>query len=374
MKKVMLALIILISLAGRVFAEETAAILSDASGKSGDTVSITLSIPCDTAALGHVTIEYDNENLEFISHTFSDTFKSMSSAFSAKNAQIMFNWISPFGGVSLENCCEFVFRIIGEKSSVAHVDLSEVRLLDLDEVNIDVSLKSSSITIEGISPEETAPPAETISQGGGSMNSTPPVVPASETPAPYISAVERTSFFDLDGYSWASSAVNKLAESGIIKGLSDTEFAPGINIKRADYMILLIKMLGVSETFEDNFSDVAKDKYYYEYVGIAKKLGIATGVGDNRFNPEEYITRQDMFVLAYRILEKNGVVSPAEAISDLEGFDDYSDLSEYARQALSVLVDKGLVSGSENRLNPIYFATRAETAVFVYNIYSILSE
>lgn len=42
----------------------------------------------------------------------------------------------------------------------------------------------------------------------------------------------------------------------------------------------------------------------YEAVGIAKKMGITTGVGNNLFLPGENITRRDMMVLTARALEK----------------------------------------------------------------------
>ncbi len=80
--------------------------------------------------------------------------------------------------------------------------------------------------------------------------------------------------------------IEVLASKGIIKGTSDTTFNPSENITRADFICLLIRGLNLNAKIESNFSDVKPEKYYYQAVGIAKKLGIAQGYGENIFDPE----------------------------------------------------------------------------------------
>lgn len=181
-------------------------------------------------------------------------------------------------------------------------------------------------------------------------------------------------FTDITNYAWANEAIVALAEKGIIKGVSDAEFAPANDIKRADFMLLLVRMLDLKADVTSNFDDVSSDKYYYEGVGIAKALGLTTGVGDNKFNPEASITRQDMFVLAYRILQMQnaGLIDADE--SAINTFDDYSKIADYAKEGLSSLVKNDLVKGSDNKINPVGNATRAETAVFIYRLYNLLNK
>lgn len=181
-------------------------------------------------------------------------------------------------------------------------------------------------------------------------------------------------FADITNYAWANEAIVALAEKGIIKGVSDTEFAPANDIKRADFMLLLVRMLDLKADVTSNFDDVSADKYYYEGVGIAKALGLTTGVGDNKFNPEASITRQDMFVLAYRILQMQeaGLVDADE--SAINTFEDYSKIADYAKEGLAALVKNDLVKGSDNKINPVGNATRAETAVFIYRLYNLLNK
>ena len=181
-------------------------------------------------------------------------------------------------------------------------------------------------------------------------------------------------FNDITNYLWADEAIVNLAEKGIIKGVSDTEFAPARDITRADFMLLLVRMLDLKADVIGNFDDISVDKYYYEGVGIAKALGLTPGVGDNKFNPEASITRQDMFILAYRILQmqKTNLVDANE--SAINTFDDYLKIADYAKEGLSSLVKNELVKGSDNKINPVGNATRAETAVFIYRLYNLLNK
>ena len=58
----------------------------------------------------------------------------------------------------------------------------------------------------------------------------------------------------------------------------------------------------------------------------------------------------------------------------ISSFDDYSKIADNAKEGLAALVKNELVQGSDNLINPIGNATRAETAVFVYRIYNLLNK
>ncbi|HOA97560.1 MAG TPA: S-layer homology domain-containing protein, partial [Acetivibrio saccincola] len=165
--------------------------------------------------------------------------------------------------------------------------------------------------------------------------------------------------------------IEVLASKGVISGMSETTFAPGEDIKRADFIILLIKSLGLYCEFESNFSDVSPESYYYEYVGMAKELGITSGVGNNMFKPLEKITRQDMMVLTANALKIAGKISDTGNESDISKFSDKDKIASYAVEGVATLVKKGIVVGSGNIINPLGNATRAELAAIIYKIYYI---
>ncbi|UWV47856.1 S-layer homology domain-containing protein [Acetivibrio thermocellus] len=183
-----------------------------------------------------------------------------------------------------------------------------------------------------------------------------------------VSYVYKT-FADIGSYAWAKKQIEVLASKGVINGTSDTTFTPQADITRADFMILLVKALGLTAEVTSNFDDVSEKDYYYEYVGIAKELGITTGVGNNKFNPKAKITRQDMMVLTTNALRIAGKISSTGTRADVERFSDKDQIASYAVEGVATLVKEGIVVGSGDIINPRGNASRAELAAIIYKIY-----
>lgn len=181
-------------------------------------------------------------------------------------------------------------------------------------------------------------------------------------------------FTDMDDYWWAMDAVNALVKKGIIKGRSETEFAPNVNITRADNTVLLLRVIGKTAEVTDNFDDVYEGSYYYNEIGAAKALGIASGVGDNFFDPDAAVMRQDMATLAYRVLVDEGILTAIPNTAVLNRFTDADDIDFYAREAIAACVDKGLMSGyGDGTINPKGNASRIEVALFIYRISQLMN-
>lgn len=183
----------------------------------------------------------------------------------------------------------------------------------------------------------------------------------------------KNKFTDMNNYWWAMDAINDLASKGIIKGRSETEFDPDSEITRADNTVLLLRVLRKTAGFSDNFDDVYPDKYYYNEIGMAKALGIASGVGNNCFDPDAKIKRQDMATLAYRVLSAEGVLTTIPNTTVLNRFTDSDEIYFYAREAMAACVDKGLMSGyGDNTIKPNEYASRVEVALFIYRISQLM--
>lgn len=183
------------------------------------------------------------------------------------------------------------------------------------------------------------------------------------------------AFEDMDDYWWAMDAVSSLASQGIIRGRSETEFDPDSPITRADNTVLLLRVLGKTTVVTENFDDVYPTAYYYQEIGMAKALGIAGGVGNNRFEPEAHIRRQDMATLAYRVLSGEGALTSIPNTTVLNQFTDHSLIDFYARDAMAACVDAGLMSGyGDGSINPKGNASRIEVALFMHRIQNLLKE
>ncbi|UJF34925.1 glycosyl hydrolase 53 family protein [Paenibacillus hexagrammi] len=181
-----------------------------------------------------------------------------------------------------------------------------------------------------------------------------------------VAYVER-SFADLSGYDWAKQAVESLASKGITNGTSETSFSPQSSVTRADFLVMLMRALGLSASVDANFTDVKQGVYYYEAVGAAKKLGIAAGYEDGTFAPNAPISREDLMVLTARALKLSKNWNPqTDASTVLKSYEDASAIQPYAVQAIAALIQSGVVSGNGTGLAPQADTSRAETAVIIY--------
>ncbi|WP_164716568.1 S-layer homology domain-containing protein [Paenibacillus whitsoniae] len=182
----------------------------------------------------------------------------------------------------------------------------------------------------------------------------------------------RPAFTDLASVSWAQSAIETLAAKGVIEGRSAQSFDPASRITRADFVVLLMRALELAAGKPTaSFADVTSSDYYYTAIAAAQSYGIATGGSDNRFEPEQAITREDTMVLTTRALEHlkrlPGGVQTSSALAPMK---DAAELSAYAVQSVAALVAAGIVQGDESGLHPKQTLTRAEAAVMIQRLLS----
>lgn len=242
-----------------------------------------------------------------------------------------------------------------------HTFLDNSAIYDLmKEVNANPSSKPDGAE-EQEAPEQPGAPAPTQA----------PAVPPVQPDKPVEGYVNK--FLDMDEYWWAMDAVNSLASQGIIRGRSETEFDPDSFITRADNTVLLLRILGKTAEFDSNFEDVYPGTYYYNEIGMAKALGIASGYGNNLFDPDNLIKRQDMATLAYRVLREENVLTAIPNTAILNQFLDKDSIDFYARDAMAACVGAGLMKGyGDGWINPQGNATRLEVALFMDRIQKMI--
>ena len=185
----------------------------------------------------------------------------------------------------------------------------------------------------------------------------------------YAIAYQHKTFKDIEK-SYARKMIEVLASKGIINGTSADTYDPALNVTRADFMVLLVKSLSLNAEVDGNFVDIKPSDYYYNAVGIAKKLGITGGIGSNKYDPKAKISRQDMMVLTARAMSAAGKITMAGSDAGLEKFNDAGSISSYAKVSIATLVKAGIIGGSGGRVYPRDTAKRDEIAAMVYRIYN----
>lgn len=187
--------------------------------------------------------------------------------------------------------------------------------------------------------------------------------------SPYAVGYNPVSFNDVASGAWYEKAVSFIGARGITTGTGNGNYSPNAKLTRGEFLVLLMRAYGIEpeENPTDNFSD-AGDTWYTNYLAAAKRLGISTGIGDNRFAPGKEITRQEMFTLLYNALSVLGRLPGSTSGKTLTDFSDASEISPWSKDAMAFLIEAGIVTGSKGRLNPAGTATRAEAAQVLYNL------
>ncbi len=177
------------------------------------------------------------------------------------------------------------------------------------------------------------------------------------------------SFSDTKGH-WAEEYISTLSGMGVIKGKSENNFAPEDDITRAEFVTLLHRLSQDNTDFEQTFEDVADDEWYSEAVSWAYKNKITAGTEEKKFSPDEKITREQAVVFISRFLEYKGVDIAMEQTGE---FADSDKVSDWARVAVGIIKELGIVSGKENNMfAPLDNATRAEICKILVNMMGVI--
>lgn len=177
-------------------------------------------------------------------------------------------------------------------------------------------------------------------------------------------------FADLNVADEVKHAVKVLTAKGVVEGVSDDRFAPEDSITRADLLYYLMRALDIDAGYDGNFDDIGPDAYYYKEIAVAKALGITLGCGNNMFRPDEAVTRQDMMVLTYRALRLLNEIESRGTEKDLDKFTDKLLVADYAKESIVTLILEGIVGDTGPDINPRGHVTRAEAALLLYRIYN----
>jgi hypothetical protein len=167
---------------------------------------------------------------------------------------------------------------------------------------------------------------------------------------------------------WATGFFARLIAENVISGYSDGTLRPKGNITRAEFTKLIVAGLkipagGTPKSFP---ADVNVGDWYKEFVDIASAYEIVRGVSDTGFAPNANVTRQDLSTIAYRALIYMKVSIPTP---DGNKFADDEKIADYAKDAVSALKQMGIVSGrTDGSFDPLAFATREETAKIISGI------
>ncbi len=176
---------------------------------------------------------------------------------------------------------------------------------------------------------------------------------------------------DINGINdgmWYGKAMKFAAIHDIIKKTDDT-YSPYEELSRQQLVVIMLKAYNIplNDDISDNFTD-AVNTDTIRFLAKARKLGISKGIGDNMFNPDGKVSRQEMITMLYRMLMILNELPPMANARQLTDFYDYESIAPWAKEAFEVLIQAGAINGSNGNLYPTSIATKAEFVQIIYNL------
>lgn len=172
-------------------------------------------------------------------------------------------------------------------------------------------------------------------------------------------------FSDVSDSAWYYNAVKYAFEKNIMQG-TGYGFVPNTHLNRAMMVQILYNLDGSPSAGVPMFNDVASGAWYADAATWAASKSIVNGVGDNKFAPNNDITREQMAVMLYNYCNTKGIELPE--LRETTAFADSTSTSPWAIEAIEAMYQAGILSGKGNGVfDPQGKATRAEVAQMFMN-------
>lgn len=168
-------------------------------------------------------------------------------------------------------------------------------------------------------------------------------------------------FLDVRRGDWFYDPVKYVWEEGLMQGISDTEFGPALPANRAMVVTLLYRMDGAAYEFEESsFADVEPGVWYHAPVEWALLWGITTGVSDTEFAPGRNVIREQFVTFLHRYAGEPEPEAIPERIPDWQEVSEYA--ANAMAWALEAGLLAGYEDGT---IRPLRELNRAELAVLM---------
>lgn len=176
------------------------------------------------------------------------------------------------------------------------------------------------------------------------------------------------NFSDLDVTQWYHLDTDYVIGNDIFRGTAKTIFTPHGNITRAMMITVLYRAEGEPKvTGKATFEDIDETAYYAKAVVWGQQNGIIKGYSDTRYAPDQDILREQIAAIMHRFAKYKGYDVSVGERTDIRSYSDYGSISGYAIPSLQWAVGSGMVKGRTlSTLNPLDHATRVEVAAMLH--------
>ena len=241
--------------------------------------------------------------------------------------------------------------IVNQKNTIAAV--SDIVRIFNESVNIEYDNQGNGSG--GVSGNNGGSSGGSVSMGRE--------LTGSDIPTPIV--VEDEGLFkDLEEAPWAIEYIERLYAMEVVNGVGDNLFSPNTSVTREQFLKMIMLAFDYEiESGDTSFIDINSEEWYAPYVNTGVKSGIINGMSETEFGTGREISRQDMVVILMRALSANG----AELLrGDVDIYSDDSEISDYAKEAVYTMTSCGVINGmGDNLFAPAATATRAAASKVV---------
>ncbi|MBR1969778.1 MAG: S-layer homology domain-containing protein [Clostridia bacterium] len=241
---------------------------------------------------------------------------------------------------------------------------------------------NSEITLK-VTPVATLKPfeGETVSAtykkssgggaGGAGGGGAPSRVVVSPTPivVPDIDTKPEAGKDNLEKYSeWMRDGIQFVLSNGIMENVSENEFMPQEKITRAEFLICVMKTLGLGESeYTEIFGDISDADAVAKYLQTAVDKGIISR--DTNFYPNRNVSRAEIckiLIAAVKAAYPEAQIQSADlAFADSNQIQSWA--YGYVQQAVGIKLLNGM---SATEFAPLGDVTRAQTATMVMRLHN----
>ncbi len=177
------------------------------------------------------------------------------------------------------------------------------------------------------------------------------------------------------------SGIEFCLDNGIMTGTGADTFSPDDSITRAQFATMFYRLVGQpAASANGRFSDLTED-WYKNAVNWAAENGVVTGTSADTFSPYDTVTREQIAAVFYRYAQTKDIdasLDDSGISSALEGYNDYSDISDYAKVPVAWCFKEGVmfihsVNGYEYAIYPKVAPSRADTATMFFKFSYVLN-
>lgn len=178
-------------------------------------------------------------------------------------------------------------------------------------------------------------------------------------------------FSDVPSDFWASRSISGVTKAKLMNGYSDGTFRPNQAMTREEVASLFNNLTddGEAAFLSSKFKDITSDRWSALAIASVSRKNIISGYGDDTYQPEKYMSRQEFAVVADNYIHYLGYTTEDPTVLDSIAYGDQKYIAPWAQDAVRELAYLGFTSYAPGTMfNPEKYITRAEAAEVAFRM------